>query len=484
MAYFVGNKDSQMLLNVMANRRKVCPEFFFEYKCDDKELLAIFWADETARSNYRKFGDAISFDATFRTNKHAMIFVPFVAIDNHKKSVVVGVAFIHNESISNYLQHLTQFVSEFNKLVWNVYLGLNEFEMQWNNLINFNGLSGDPWFDELYNIRESWIPAYYKDYHMSGLMKTTSRSESINAFFNVYAHFWHDLVVFLRSFDNAIESQRATHGSVEVTTKSTIPRLVSPCKLEVHAAEVYTRTIFFEIQKELRKAVWLCSWDGFTDVGETRVYTITHKNKASKVTTKYTVIKNKKENSYDCSCNFFVRNGILCRHALKVMLNDEVDRIPDKYILRRWRRDLVPVEWLPARFRYGEVDAEKERLMSLAYSYFERILGRVRNEKDILSRFVDQLEQWDSKVDIELPLQSHTEETTSSIKEFLGVSQPETVDVLPPMGIRNKGCGTGKRLISAAEKGISNGKKQKRKCQLCGQMATHDSRNCPKRDYI
>ncbi|XP_024989154.1 protein FAR1-RELATED SEQUENCE 5-like [Cynara cardunculus var. scolymus] len=242
---------------------------FFEYKCDDKELLAIFWADETARSNFREFGDAISFDATFRTNKHAMIFVPFVAIDNHKKSVVVGAALIHNESlvdytwvlkafvkahgrqprfvitdqcesmkqaipiafpesrhrlcmwhiskkvnskISNYLQHRTQFVSEFNKLVWNVHLGPNEFEMQWNNLIEFYGLCGDPWFDELYDIRESWIPAYYKDYHMSGLMKTTSRSESINAFFNVYAHFWHDLVVFLRSFDNAIESQRATHG--------------------------------------------------------------------------------------------------------------------------------------------------------------------------------------------------------------------------------------------------------------------------------
>ncbi|KVI03283.1 FAR1 DNA binding domain-containing protein [Cynara cardunculus var. scolymus] len=264
----------------------------------------------------------------------------------------------------------------------------------------------------------------------------------------------------------------------KVTTKSTIPRLVSPCKLEAHAAEVYTRTIFFEIQKELRKAVWLCGWDGFTDIGETRVYIITHKNKASKVTTKYTVIKNKMENSYDCSCNCFVRNGISCRHALKVMLNDEVDKIPDKYILRRWRRDLVPVEWLPAHFRYGEVDAEKERLMSLAYSYFERILGRVQNEKDILSRFVDQL------VDIELPLQSHTEETTSSIKEFLGVSQPETVDVLPPTGIRNKGCGTGKRLISAAEKAIPNGKKQNKKCRLCGQMATHDSRNCPKRDYI
>ncbi|KVI00977.1 Zinc finger, PMZ-type, partial [Cynara cardunculus var. scolymus] len=150
------------------------------------------------------------------------------------------------------------------------------------------------------------------------------------------------------------------------------------------------------------------------------------------------VVKNKIENSYDCSCNCFVRNGILCRHALKVMLNDEVDRIPDKYILHCWKRDLVPVEWLPARFRYGEVDTDKERLMSVAYSYFERILGRVRNEKHILSKFVDQLQEWDTKIDSELPIQSHAQETTTSIKEFLGVSQPENIDVLPPTGIRKQ----------------------------------------------
>ncbi|XP_024966057.1 protein FAR1-RELATED SEQUENCE 5-like [Cynara cardunculus var. scolymus] len=426
MAYFVGNKDAQMLLNVMSNRRKVCPEFFFEYKCDDKELLAIFWADETTHSNYREFGDAISFDATFRTNKHAMIFVPFVAIDNHNKSVVVGAVLIHNESvvdytwISNYLQHRMSFVSEFNKLVWNVHLAPDEFEMKWLNMVDSYDLRGDSWFDELYEIRESWIPTYYKDYHMSSLMKTTS-------------------------------SQRTTHGSLEVTTKSTVPRLVSPCKLEAHAAEVYTRTIFFEVQKELRKAVWLCGWDGFTDVGETRVYTITHKNKASKITTKLS--RTRLKTCMIAHVTVFVRNMILCRHALKVMLNDEVDSIPDKYILRRWRCDLVPVEWVPACFRYGEVDADKERLMSVAFSYFERILGR-----------------------------SHAQETTKSIKEFLGVSQPENIDVLPPTGIRNKGCGTGKRLISAVEEAITYGKKQKRKCRLCRQMAIHDSRNCPKRD--
>lgn len=66
---FVGNRDAQMLINKMNSRKKICPEYFFEYKCNDKELENIFWADETARINYKEFGDVVSFDATFRTNQ-------------------------------------------------------------------------------------------------------------------------------------------------------------------------------------------------------------------------------------------------------------------------------------------------------------------------------------------------------------------------------------------------------------------------------
>ncbi|XP_024969595.1 protein FAR1-RELATED SEQUENCE 5-like [Cynara cardunculus var. scolymus] len=65
----VGNKDATMLINKLSNRRDVVLGYFFEYKCNEHELIAIFWADEVARINYKEFGDVISFDGTFRTNK-------------------------------------------------------------------------------------------------------------------------------------------------------------------------------------------------------------------------------------------------------------------------------------------------------------------------------------------------------------------------------------------------------------------------------
>ncbi|XP_024989264.1 protein FAR1-RELATED SEQUENCE 5-like [Cynara cardunculus var. scolymus] len=449
---FIGNKDAQMLINKMNKRREHCPEYFFEYECDEKELIAIFWADETARMNYKHFGDTISFDATFQTNKHAMIFVPFVAIDNHKKSVVVGASLIRNESIVNFtwirdhLAHGTPFKSKFNKLVWNVHISPEIFEEKWNALMDEFGLRRHSWFEEMYAIRESWIPAYFKDYPMSGLMKTTSRSESINSFFNVYTKYWNDLVYFLNTFDDAIEIQRKEHCSLEVASRTTIPKLLSPSKIEAQAAKVYTKTMFFEVQKEMNKAIWYCGVVEVIEVGDKRIYSITHKNKNSEVKATYKVVHDVRDDSFDCSCNHFVRNGIY---------------------------------FVATRLWYGEMDVEKQALINQAISMFDLIIGRVRNDKGALTEFVERLERLGDEISMDIPILTGTEQKRNDIQEFLCVSEPESVDVLPPTEIRNKGCGTGKRLVGMSERISMNAKKPKRLCRTCDKMGWHDSRNCP-----
>nr|GFA19282.1 hypothetical protein [Tanacetum cinerariifolium] len=84
---FIGESDAQMLINIMENRKKFVPNFTFQYKVENSELVAMFWTDEVDKCNYKELGDIISFDATFRTNKYDMVFVPFTRIDNHRKRV-------------------------------------------------------------------------------------------------------------------------------------------------------------------------------------------------------------------------------------------------------------------------------------------------------------------------------------------------------------------------------------------------------------
>ena len=66
---FIGESGSQMLINKMENRKKYVLNFTFHYKVDNSELVAMFRADEVAKLNYKEFGDIVSFDATFKTNK-------------------------------------------------------------------------------------------------------------------------------------------------------------------------------------------------------------------------------------------------------------------------------------------------------------------------------------------------------------------------------------------------------------------------------
>lgn len=171
------------------------------------------------------------------------------------------------------------FNKQIKKLVWNLHISPEEFEEKWNSMIEEFGLVGDPWFSEMYEIRRSWIPAYYKDLPMSGLMKTTSRSESANAFFNMYVKFNLNLCEFLNNYDSAIEKQRVEQSANENSTRMSLPRLVSPLKLEVHAANVYTRKIFWDVQKELKKAMWYCGIESVELFEGLKVYVVSHQNK-------------------------------------------------------------------------------------------------------------------------------------------------------------------------------------------------------------
>ncbi|XP_020250144.1 protein FAR1-RELATED SEQUENCE 5-like [Asparagus officinalis] len=66
-------------------------------------LTRIFGADIIGRRNYDVFGDVISFDSTYSTNKYNMKFVPFTWLDNYKKCVVFAARLIAKEDIDNYV---------------------------------------------------------------------------------------------------------------------------------------------------------------------------------------------------------------------------------------------------------------------------------------------------------------------------------------------------------------------------------------------
>ncbi|KAL7610411.1 hypothetical protein Lser_V15G14290 [Lactuca serriola] len=229
--------------------------YSFDFNCQDDVLDCMFWADEMEKAYYAEFSDVISFDVTFRTNKYRMVFVPFTAIDHHKKSITVGAGLLSNESIESYsllfkaflkthkkeptlvstdqdasikqaienvfanskhrlcMWHTmkkfknkisddlftnTNFRKRFSKLVWDVNMKPDVFEVKWGLLMKEFNLEDMRWFKDMFTKRDSWIPGYFNDIAMCGLMKTTSRSDSINSFFNTYLESGNSLLLYVQ----------------------------------------------------------------------------------------------------------------------------------------------------------------------------------------------------------------------------------------------------------------------------------------------
>lgn len=64
------------------------PQFYYAFKTtkvsdEDNKVLCIFWVDGYSRKMYELYGDCLSFDTTFKTNRYNLPFAPFVGITGH-----------------------------------------------------------------------------------------------------------------------------------------------------------------------------------------------------------------------------------------------------------------------------------------------------------------------------------------------------------------------------------------------------------------
>lgn len=83
-----------------------------------------------------------------------------------------------------------------------------EFEDGWNGVMSEYKLESNAWLTSLFKKRKQWIPAYFSDIEMVGLLRTTSRSESSNFFFQHFHENGDTLVEFYSSFESAMDKQR------------------------------------------------------------------------------------------------------------------------------------------------------------------------------------------------------------------------------------------------------------------------------------
>ncbi|XP_074277171.1 protein FAR1-RELATED SEQUENCE 5-like [Silene latifolia] len=100
---FIHERDGQLFVDHFKEMTETRIGFYFDYDLnDDGSLRRAIWADGTARDNYKIFGDAVSFDPTYSTNKYSMVFTSFTGVDHHKRSVTFCGALVAREDYESF----------------------------------------------------------------------------------------------------------------------------------------------------------------------------------------------------------------------------------------------------------------------------------------------------------------------------------------------------------------------------------------------
>ncbi|XP_031259814.1 protein FAR1-RELATED SEQUENCE 5-like [Pistacia vera] len=159
--------------------------FFYIMDVDeDGRLKNILWVDAGSRAAFKEFGDVVTFDTTYLTNKYDMPFGAFVGVDHHDHSILLGCGLISNEDTETFVWlfqswlvcmlncALKTIITDQDKTMQNAieivfpstrHRWCEEFEERWNMFIDKYNLHDNGWLLGLYNERRRWVPALVKD---------------------------------------------------------------------------------------------------------------------------------------------------------------------------------------------------------------------------------------------------------------------------------------------------------------------------------
>ncbi|KAK8348642.1 hypothetical protein V6Z11_A06G093900 [Gossypium hirsutum] len=334
-------------------------EIGFENITFTKQDSNFFWRDGRSKLDYDCFEYVFVFDSTYRTNKY-----------NLWNTVLFGCPFLSNETTESFTWLFETFLeamghrqpksiftdqdqammkaveivlpeSSHRLCMWHISNNAKqhlasrfvnaEFKAQFNKC--FYGFESETqfesnhWLKRLYELCVKWCPAFSIDI-FSARIRSTQISET--------------------------------------------PNKVNGRGILKHASNVYTLAMFKRFEEELMDCIGL-NYVEFSNIENISLYHVTEDGRERIYCVEFDV----PNSIVSCSCNMFESLGLLCRHALRVLLMNNIKEIPEKYILRRWTKKAKSLQ--ASDFRASSAHEEKSscllrlsELNHIGYNLFDK----------------------------------------------------------------------------------------------------------------
>ncbi|XP_047942989.1 uncharacterized protein LOC125189800 [Salvia hispanica] len=132
---------------------------------------------------------------------------------------------------------------EISACVWSDVLEPVEFEETWMGIMERYELLDVEWFVTMFQNRRMWVPAFFRDFPMGSLIRTTSVSECENSFYKTFTRPRSNLVEFLMCFDHTLAAQRNSSSKLDYVDSTIIPPFSTDLLLEKHVATKCVKVI-------------------------------------------------------------------------------------------------------------------------------------------------------------------------------------------------------------------------------------------------
>ncbi|XP_062089404.1 protein FAR1-RELATED SEQUENCE 5-like [Humulus lupulus] len=330
------------------------PNFFVYHQADTENRLAnVFWADGTARIDYRAFGDVIAFDTTYMTNTYNKPLCILMGVNHHFSTFVVtdgdnamreAIKEILPESTHRLCAwHLStnasragndpRFTKAFNNLM-NSYYNEEVFENKWKELMETYQMEENEWCQLQCKRKRMWAETYLHGHFVVG-MRTTQRCESMNFCLKKFLLKRYTLREFVTAIDIAVTKIRHIERENEFTTKHTLPNLPSSDALSIYydqCAKFYTWEMYYKVESEIKRenAYFISSYEDHAN------HTIFNVGNFRDGQTRYKVTRTLGTNHFECNFLFYETNDYPCRHIWAMMKSCCVRIIPNSLLLKRW----------------------------------------------------------------------------------------------------------------------------------------------------
>ncbi|XP_031477425.1 protein FAR1-RELATED SEQUENCE 5-like [Nymphaea colorata] len=387
----LAREDAQNVIDYFQRMQAEDPGFLYAVKFDKYGFMKyFFWVDGRSRNSYSCFCDVVTFDSTYKKNKYKIPFAPFVGVNHHLQTVLLGCGLLFEENekafkwlfrqwlqamsgkapltiITNHALPIERAIEKcfptthhafctwhvlkevwdklnkmcnehdgFRKMFFDCVkdsLTVEEFEQRWDAFVTGYDLREKEWIQSLYNIRQKWVPAYLRSAFFAG-MSTTQKRESINAFLKNFMNSSTGLFDFVKNFQRALLIRYDAEEKFDFESSSRKPSLAYNWEIETKAASLYTRAVFVKFLNQL-KEVNRCKAKEILRENEKIKFEVTHGDDGWV----YVVDMNISNSNVACTCRNFEYTGILCMHVLKIFQRLDVTDLPNHYFLRRYTMD-------------------------------------------------------------------------------------------------------------------------------------------------